>query len=110
MTNQCEHGQLARVCELCEKDAEIAALRETQHKFGQVQHDLLTQIDQLRQYLDTAQRRASALGDEVAGLREALHSIAWSRPPGRTSKMVEALEKKALAALAARKGGRDDVI
>ena len=27
MTNQCEHGQLARVCELCEKDAEIAALR-----------------------------------------------------------------------------------
>ena len=28
MTNQCEHGQLARVCELCAKDAEIAALRE----------------------------------------------------------------------------------
>lgn len=52
MTNQCEHGQLARVCELCEKDAEIA---------------------QLRQYLDTAQRRASVLGDEVAGLRNQLH-------------------------------------
>jgi len=28
MTNQCEHGQLARVCALCEKDAEIARLRE----------------------------------------------------------------------------------
>jgi hypothetical protein len=27
MTNQCTHGQLARVCELCEKDAEIARLR-----------------------------------------------------------------------------------
>ena len=27
MTNQCQHGQLARVCELCAKDAEIAALQ-----------------------------------------------------------------------------------
>lgn len=28
MTNLvCQHGQLARSCELCEKDAEIAALR-----------------------------------------------------------------------------------
>ena len=26
MTNQCKHGQLARVCELCEKDAEIDRL------------------------------------------------------------------------------------
>lgn len=28
------------------------------------------EIAQLRQYLDTAQRRAAALGDEAAGLRE----------------------------------------
>lgn len=26
MTHQCQHGHLARVCELCEKDAEIARL------------------------------------------------------------------------------------
>ena len=26
MTNQCPHGQLRRVCALCEKDAEIARL------------------------------------------------------------------------------------
>lgn len=58
MSNQCEHGQLARVCELCEKDAEIA---------------------QLRQYLDTAQRRASDLGDEVAGLREDAERYRWLR-------------------------------
>lgn len=31
---------------------------------------LRAEAAQLRQYLDTAQRRASALGDEVAGLRE----------------------------------------
>lgn len=49
MTNQCAHGQLARVCELCEKDAEIA---------------------QLRQYLDTAQRRASALSAVSITMRE----------------------------------------
>lgn len=28
MTNQCHHGHLARVCELCEKDAELERLRE----------------------------------------------------------------------------------
>ena len=27
MTNQCQHGQLARVCELCEHEATIANLR-----------------------------------------------------------------------------------
>lgn len=27
MTNQCEHGSLARSCPLCEANAEIAALR-----------------------------------------------------------------------------------
>lgn len=28
MTNQCEHGQLARACLLCEKDETIRVLRE----------------------------------------------------------------------------------
>ena len=27
MTNQCQHGQLARVCQICEQAAEIAGLR-----------------------------------------------------------------------------------
>ena len=27
MTNQCQHGQLARVCQICEQAAEIADLR-----------------------------------------------------------------------------------
>ena len=48
MTNQCQHGQLARVCLTCEKAVEIA---------------------QLREYLDAAQRRASALGEEAINLR-----------------------------------------
>ncbi len=47
MSNQCQHGQLARVCELCEKNAEIR---------------------QLRQYLDAAQRRGEELRAQVAGL------------------------------------------
>lgn len=48
MTNQCQHGQLARVCELCEKDAEIATLR---------------------QYLDAAQRRGEDLRAQVVALQ-----------------------------------------
>ena len=48
MTNQCQHGQLARVCVTCEQAAEMA---------------------QLRQYLDAAQRRASVLGEEAINLR-----------------------------------------
>ena len=82
MTNQCQHGQLARVCELCDKDAEIA---------------------QLREYLDTAQRRASALGDEVAGLLEVVESAAaadeyYDHPPA-----IQRLATMARIALAARK-------
>lgn len=82
MTNQCEHGQLARVCELCEKDAEIAALR---------------------QYLDTAQRRASALGDEVAGLLEVVESAAAADEFYNNATAIQRLATYARAAMAARK-------
>lgn len=34
MTNQCEHGQLARVCLLCEKDETIRVLREALEKIA----------------------------------------------------------------------------
>ena len=49
MTNQCQHGQLARVCLTCEQAAEIA---------------------QLRAYLDAAQRRGEELRAQVAALTE----------------------------------------
>lgn len=49
MTNQCQHGQLARVCQICEQAAEIA---------------------QLREYLDAAQRRGEELRAQVAALTE----------------------------------------
>ena len=49
MTNQCQHGQLARVCLTCEQAAEIA---------------------QLREYLDAAQRRGEELRAQVAALTE----------------------------------------
>ena len=49
MTNQCPHGQLARVCLTCEQAAEIA---------------------QLREYLDAAQRRGEELRAQVAALTE----------------------------------------
>ena len=49
MTNQCQHGQLARVCVTCEQAAEIA---------------------QLREYLDAAQRRGEELRAQVAALTE----------------------------------------
>ena len=44
-----------------------AALRETQAKFGQVQHDLLSQIDALREQLALAE---SVRASQVAGLTE----------------------------------------
>jgi hypothetical protein len=49
-----------------------AALRETQAKFGQVQHDLLSQIDALREQLALAEAvRAS----QVAGLTDGLAKL-----------------------------------
>ena len=44
-----------------------------------------------------------AQAERIRVLREALHEIAWHRPPGRTYKIVETLESKALAALEATK-------
>ena len=64
---------------------------------------LRTEVTQLRQYLDTAQRRASALGDEVAGLLEVVESAAaadeyYDHPPA-----IQRLATMARIALAARK-------
>jgi predicted nuclease with TOPRIM domain len=50
--------------------AERDALRETQAKFGQVQHDLLSQIDALREQLALAESVRAA---QVAGLTEVKH-------------------------------------
>lgn len=33
MTNECTHGQLARSCEICEKDARIAELEKALRMF-----------------------------------------------------------------------------
>jgi hypothetical protein len=44
----------------------------------------------------------AALRERVKVLEDALHSIAWTRGPGTTSKLVEVLESKALAALEAK--------
>jgi hypothetical protein len=49
-----------------------AALRETQAKFGQVQHDLLSQIDALREQLALAESVRAA---QVAGLTEGLDAL-----------------------------------
>jgi hypothetical protein len=49
-----------------------AALRETQAKFGQVQHDLLSQIDALREQLALAESVRAA---QVAGLTEGAEKL-----------------------------------
>jgi predicted nucleic acid-binding Zn-ribbon protein len=49
-----------------------AALRETQAKFGQVQHDLLSQIDALREQLALAESVRAA---QVAGLVEGAEKL-----------------------------------
>ena len=94
MSNQCQHGQLARVCELCEKDAEIATLR---------------------QYLDAAQRRGEELRAQVAALEVDAGRYRWLRENqhpqvmhpscyGMGNAMREHLDTAIDAALAARKG------
>ena len=82
MTNQCQHGQLARVCELCEKDAQIAKLTAE---------------------YDHAVEQAAANCDEVLRLREALELIAMPmRPDGTWNR--ERLACQQLAFRALRKG------
>ena len=68
MTNQCEHGQLARVCELCEKNAEM---------------------HQLRQYLDAAQRRGEDLRAQVAALEVDAGRYRWLRDKARSVDWTE---------------------
>jgi hypothetical protein len=60
-----------------------AALRETQAKFGQVQHDLLSQIDALREQLALAE---SVRASQVAGLVEGAENLRE-----RCAKMCDAL-------------------
>ena len=65
---------------------------------------LRAEVAQLRQYLDTAQRRAAALGDEVAGLREVVESAAAADEYYDHPLAIQRLALMARAALAARKG------
>jgi hypothetical protein len=58
-----------------------AALRETQAKFGQVQHDLLSQIDALREKLTLAESVRAA---QVAGLVEGAEKLEQDAARWRT--------------------------
>jgi len=83
-----------------------AALRETQAKFGQVQHDLLSQIDALREQYESACKlvadmHAAAMGakvgpalgivEDVAALREQL-TLAESVRASQVAGLVEGME------------------
>jgi peptidoglycan hydrolase CwlO-like protein len=52
-----------------------AALRETQAKFGQVQHDLLSQIDALREQLAEYQQATIALLQESVSFAERVQAV-----------------------------------
>lgn len=57
--------------------ADNATLLETQHKFGQVQHDLLTQIDALRERVEVLE---DAL-NQIASWREGRIVDSWFDEP-----------------------------
>jgi DNA repair exonuclease SbcCD ATPase subunit len=69
-----------------------AALRETQAKFGQVQHDLLSQIDALQVKYEHAVEQAAKNADEVLALREQL-ALAESVRAAQVAGLTEGAEK-----------------
>jgi chromosome segregation ATPase len=68
------------------------ALRETQAKFGQVQHDLLSQIDALQVKYEHAVEQAAKNADEVLALREQL-ALADSVRAAQVAGLTEGAEK-----------------
>lgn len=41
MTNQCEHGQLARVCRVCELETELAEITELERTQAEIHRNLI---------------------------------------------------------------------
>ncbi len=68
------------------------ALRETQANFGQVQHDLLSQIDALQVKYEHAVEQAAKNADEVLALREQL-ALADSVRAAQVAGLTEGAEK-----------------
>ena len=73
MTNQCQHGQLARVCLTCEQAAEIAGLRAELDRLRQVQRSLSDKLMAERErikVLEEALADLLSLYDQRIPLRE----------------------------------------
>lgn len=82
MTNQCQHGQLARVCLTCEHEATIAALTadlEAEKLFSkqamQAAQELAAERDRLREELE----RALVDAERYRWLRDKARSVDWTR-------------------------------
>ena len=96
MTNQCQHGQLARVCVTCEQAAEIATLRaEVAGLRAELLKSLADNAALRADAIDRQNNVVAPLRAEAAGLREFVEHV---RRNGSTH-----LANMAVAVLAARK-------
>jgi len=75
MSNQCEHGQLARVCERCEDKAEIERLRAerdeldgTVRLLSRAQTKLLSEVKKLRAEIERLREALTMVRPYVYGL------------------------------------------
>ena len=71
MTNQCQHGQLARVCLTCEQAAEIAGLRADNTR---LQNEVVMPLRERVRVLEDALTKIDAIRNDIIGRQK----IGWS--------------------------------
>jgi hypothetical protein len=80
MAIECQHGQLARVCELCERDTEIIVLREQVEKLTEDVRIRDAMVLVIEGQLQKKNVQLAALEAEVAALQaEVLKQVAGSK-------------------------------
>jgi len=86
MSLECEHGQLARSCNICEYEREIAELRarvaELEAERDKLRDDLSGDKAILQSLLDREHEERKDLEAENKGLREALDLVISFIPDG----------------------------
>ncbi len=67
MTNQCEHGSLARQCLICELQAENKRLQNELDQWTEVGHDLTRKVERLQRALEVIKSGTDAMASKALG-------------------------------------------